>query len=192
MLGCVCPGQGHIPEDSLGTPLPDRPGMAYSNILTKGYSLPSLKRKDSPTTMTVESLKAYLSSRPLSITSAPDLARSHSVDPKTVTRYLSSIGYERSPNGREWIYNVVNDNMPVDYYDLHMVGISAVTATVVDEKLDHLPTDSTLKQFFDSDPTGADLLAMALACLSKLQQAHQLPVRSEITTKGFKPLTRQT
>lgn len=54
--------------------------------------------------MTIQSLDAYLSSRPLTVDNATALAREHAVDPHTVRNRLTKLGYAKDPSSSKWLH----------------------------------------------------------------------------------------
>lgn len=156
--------------------------------------------------MSTESLDAYLSKRPHTIESAPALARLHGVDPKTVSARLRSLNYEKQGNGT-WVYapeEVVQSSPLLEalMQDAHLFTITPETLKQVFESLPKSKKHGVLTYgkglaslLEDALVPHKDLvhynMQLLLASLSWLHKHDILPIRAEITTSGFKPLTPQ-
>lgn len=140
--------------------------------------------------MSVESFKVWLSARPATVSSAPDCARSHAIDPKTASRLLTQAGYVKASHGASWSYDVVLDSTPIDPYNMHLVGISPTTAAYVVDKLNDIGDEHEIAAWFTTTTDTKSVYRMLVCCMAYLQVNGALPIRSEATYKGFKPLSK--
>lgn len=167
--------------------------------------------------MTTQTLRAYLNSRPLTVPSGPDLARQHSVDPKTVTKLLQEAGYVREPHpSHAWrLPNVHTHAVESNLLDmfiklatqsnylisipqdltlsaLHKVPITPYTTDPED------PTSSlseaqqhwnAIIQTLPSPLYTLDVQRYLLFGLRLLLESGKLPIRAHITPSGLEPFT---
>lgn len=168
--------------------------------------------------MTTQTLRAYLNSRPLTVPSGPDLARQHSVDPKTVTKLLQDAGYVREPHpSHAWrLPNVhthaVESNLldsfiklatssnyllsiPQSINDsvLHKVPLTPYTTDPEDPERSKLTEAqehwNAVLATVPQDLALTDIQRYLLFGLRLLMEYGKLPIRAQITHKGLEPFT---
>lgn len=163
--------------------------------------------------MSSQTLKTYLSSRPTSVPSAAELARTHGVDTKTATRILKSYHYVAPQTwGEGWTYVPPNAPKPEqdpvllltmalsNNYLLAIPPVADLEAFVPTEYFprpedtdEPFPLDSkehyvnTMLALLDADDSNA--LRMLLISLTRIVQGGILPIRGQISARGITPLT---
>lgn len=168
--------------------------------------------------MTTQTLRAYLNSRPLTIASAPSLARDHTVDPKTVARLLTEAGYVRDPHpAHSWhLGNVTTVAVESNLLDsfiklatssnylisipqdltlsaLHKVPLTPYTTDPEDPEHSKLTEAqehwNAVLSTLPSPITTVDVQRYILLGLRLLMEYGKLPIRAQITHKGLEPFT---
>lgn len=165
--------------------------------------------------MTTQTLRAYLNSRPLTVPSGPDLARQHSVDPKTVTKLLQEVGYVREPHpSHAWRLPNVS-TVPVESNLLDMFiklatssnYLISVPQSLTDSALHKVPLHTYTEPqplseaqqhwnaILNSAPDSMDsthAMRYLLFGLRLLLESGKLPIRAHITHSGIEPFTLPT
>lgn len=168
--------------------------------------------------MTTQTLRAYLNSRPLTVPSGPDLARQHSVDPKTVTKLLQEAGYVREPHpSHAWrLPNVHTHAVESNLLDMFIKlatssnYLISIPQSLTDSALHKVPltpyvTDpedpeqAKLSEaqehwnaILNSAPDSMDsiqAMRYLLFGLRLLLESGKLPIRAQITQSGIEPFT---
>lgn len=135
--------------------------------------------------MTTRSLKEYLADRP-KVESAGKLGREHNIQTTQVTRILREHGYSLNSQG-SWDYSVVRDTRPVDPYNLHLVGISPTTLDYLRSRFKELESGDPILEYLTECDSNQVLKTLGY-CLMCLDNLGQLPIRGQLTAKGWKGL----